>query len=108
MTSDAPKEPLHEGESRHRPIPMIPVAIAASAVGAVLLAGALAWHAEAETNKVALASLPKPVTVLPVRKSPFASVHTYVGALRPWVEAQSDRSSSPPMSRPCLFGPARW
>jgi|HubBroStandDraft_2_1064218.scaffolds.fasta_scaffold51265_2 membrane fusion protein (multidrug efflux system) len=63
--------------------------VIAVAVAAVLILGAaLAWHAEAKTNKVALVSSPKPVTTLAARGEPFRAVHTYVGALRPWVEAK--------------------
>src|ERR1700733_15895415 len=66
----------------------IPI-IAASGVAAVLLlGGVLIWHAESKTNKVALASSPKPVTVLAAKGEPYRAVHTYVGTLRPWVDAK--------------------
>jgi membrane fusion protein, multidrug efflux system len=47
----------------------------------------LVWRAEAKTNKVALAASPKPVTEIEARATPYRPVHTYVGAVRPWVEA---------------------
>jgi membrane fusion protein (multidrug efflux system) len=66
----------------------IPVVIATGVVGILILGAALAWHAEAKTNKVTLVSAPKPVTVLAAKGEPYRAVHTYVGALRPWVEAK--------------------
>jgi RND family efflux transporter MFP subunit len=63
--------------------------IVAVGVGTVLgVASALAWRAEAKTNKVALASHPKPVTVVAARAEPYRVVHTYVGMLRPFIEAR--------------------
>src|SRR5580658_2961818 len=66
----------------------VPVVVAAGVVGILLLGGVLVWHAEAKTNKVALASSPKPVTVLAAKSEPYRPVHTYVGTLRPWIEAK--------------------
>ena len=66
----------------------IPVIIAAGVVGILLFGGVLVWHAEAKTNKVALASSPKPVTVLAAKAEPYRAVHTYVGTLRPWIDAK--------------------
>ncbi len=79
-------------EVRHRTtfvrrIP-IPVFLAVGVVVILSLGAALAWRAEARTNKVALAASPKPVTILAAKGEPFRVVHTYVGALRPWVEAK--------------------
>jgi RND family efflux transporter MFP subunit len=48
----------------------------------------LVWHAESKTNKVADAESPKPVTVLAARGEPYRAVHTYVGTLRPWIDAK--------------------
>jgi len=68
--------------------PRIPEIIAAG-VGAILIVGAaLAWHAESKTNKVALDASPKPVTVLAAKGGPFRPIRTYVGTLRPWVDAK--------------------
>jgi RND family efflux transporter MFP subunit len=58
--------------------------------GAALLLGAgalLMWRAESGVNKVALASAPKPVTVVASRASTFRGRRVYVGTLRPWIEA---------------------
>jgi RND family efflux transporter MFP subunit len=66
----------------------IPLAIGAGVVAILALGAGLVWHAEAGTNKVALAASPKPVTTLPARGAPYRAVHTYVGAIRPWIEAK--------------------
>jgi membrane fusion protein, multidrug efflux system len=66
---------------------IVPVAIAAGVLG-VLVAGWLLIHrAESNLNKVSLASAPKPVTVIVARETTYRETHTYVGTLRPWVEA---------------------
>jgi RND family efflux transporter MFP subunit len=66
----------------------IPLIVAAGVVAILLLGGVLIWHAESKTNKVAMASSPKPVTVLAAKGEPYRAVHTYVGTLRPWIEAK--------------------
>jgi RND family efflux transporter MFP subunit len=65
----------------------VPLIVVAGVVLVVLVAVGLAWRAETRTNKVALAASPKPVTTIAAKSEPFRVVHTYVGALRPWVEA---------------------
>jgi RND family efflux transporter MFP subunit len=49
--------------------------------------GLLLYRADASTNKVALASAPKPVTAFVVRSATYRDARGYVGTLRPWVEA---------------------
>jgi membrane fusion protein (multidrug efflux system) len=66
----------------------IPIIVASGVAAVLLLGGVLIWHAESKTNKVALASSPKPVTVLAAKGEPYRAVHTYVGTLRPWVDAK--------------------
>jgi membrane fusion protein (multidrug efflux system) len=66
----------------------IPLIVAGGVIAIVLLGGLLVWHAEAKTNKVALASSAKPVTVLPARGELYRAVRAYVGTLRPWIEAK--------------------
>jgi RND family efflux transporter MFP subunit len=66
----------------------IPIVVAVGVLAVLLLGGALVWHAEAKTNKVAMASSAKPVTVLATKGEPYRAVHTYVGTLRPWVDAK--------------------
>jgi RND family efflux transporter MFP subunit len=66
----------------------VPAIVATGIVTILTLATALAWHADAKTNKVALASSPRPVTEVIAKAEPFRAIHTYVGALRPWIEAR--------------------
>jgi membrane fusion protein, multidrug efflux system len=86
MSSSLPSE-LHKGDGSRRSVPRIPLVIAVGVIAILILASALAWHAQAGTNQVALASSPKPVTGVAAKAEPFRTVHTYVGSLRPWVEA---------------------
>jgi membrane fusion protein (multidrug efflux system) len=65
----------------------IPVVVATAVVLVLALGGALIWHAESKTNKVALASEPKPVTVVKATASTFRPSRAYVGRLDPWVSA---------------------
>jgi membrane fusion protein (multidrug efflux system) len=66
----------------------VPMVIGAATL--LVLAGgfALVYRAESRVNKVALASSPKPVTVVTAKGEPYRPVHTYVGTLRPWVDAK--------------------
>ena len=66
----------------------IPLIIGGAVVAVVVLGSVLVWRASARTNKIALVSSPKPVTASPAEARPFRPVHTYVGALRPWVDAK--------------------
>src|SRR5580704_7842825 len=86
----APMVPPHatrEGAGRRRRVPKIPLIIGIGVLAVLVVASALAWRAEAKTNKVDLAASPQPVTVFAARAQPFRVVHLYVGALRPWIEA---------------------
>jgi len=66
---------------------MIPTLIAAGVV-VVLGAGvSLVWNAESKVNKVALSDAPRPVTVISASDTTFRDARTYVGTLRPWIEA---------------------
>jgi RND family efflux transporter MFP subunit len=57
-------------------------------VAAVLaLGGAMVWRAESKTNKVALASLPKPVSLAEAKATTFRPTRLYIGTLEPWVQA---------------------
>jgi RND family efflux transporter MFP subunit len=60
----------------------------AAAVLALVGGGALVIrHSEAETNKVALSSGPKPVTVVEAKAASYRPSRTYVGRLDPWISA---------------------
>ena len=45
------------------------------------------WRADSRTNKVALSSRPKPVTVVRSKAAQFRRSRAYVGTLQPWGEA---------------------
>ncbi len=50
--------------------------------------GALLVHrAESKVNHVAMASMPKPVTVVVAQETSYRESRTYIGTLRPWIEA---------------------
>jgi RND family efflux transporter MFP subunit len=61
---------------------MVGCALALLGAGALLL-----QRAEARVNRVALSDAAKPVSVISARKSAFVADRSYVGTLRPWVEA---------------------
>jgi len=65
----------------------IPAVIVAGAAVVLLLGGAMMWRADARTNKVALASRPKPVTVVRAEAATYRPSRTYVGTLQPWIQA---------------------
>jgi len=66
---------------------IVPLLIAAGVLGVVMIGWALVRHAESEINTVALAAAPKPVTAIVARETTYRETHTYIGTLRPWVEA---------------------
>ena len=66
---------------------LIPIVIVVAVAAVLVVGGWLVWHAESKINKVALASSPKPVTVIAAPEAIFRDARTYVGTLRPWVEA---------------------
>ena len=70
---------------RNRAVPLV---IASAVIAVLVVGGVLIWHAEAQTNKVALTSAPKPVTVITAKASTYRPSRTYVGTLDPWVEAK--------------------
>ncbi|HVY49519.1 MAG TPA: efflux RND transporter periplasmic adaptor subunit [Minicystis sp.] len=65
----------------------IPLVIGGAVFGVLLVGGALIYRAEAQTNKVALASAPKPVTVTTAKSGTYRPSRVYVGTLEPWVMA---------------------
>jgi membrane fusion protein (multidrug efflux system) len=68
-------------------IPAVPAVILVGTVLVLVVGSGLAWHAASKTNKVALSAAPKPVTAVAARETTFRQTRTYVGTLRPWVEA---------------------
>ena len=65
----------------------LPLAIAGGVAALLLLGGLMVWRADARTNKVALTSRPKPVTVVRSKAVMYRPTRTYVGTLQPWVQA---------------------
>ncbi len=74
-------------ESRAGARSKIPAAIGAGVVVILVLGGAMMWRASSRTNKVALSSEPKPVTVVTAASAMYRPSRTYVGRLDPWVQA---------------------
>lgn len=65
----------------------VPLVIGGAVVAILVAGGLLIHHAESATNKVALASMPKPVTVTAAKSASYRPSRTYVGTLEPWVMA---------------------
>jgi membrane fusion protein (multidrug efflux system) len=65
----------------------VPLIIGIGVAFVVVLGAVMMWRADAKTNKVALSTEPKPVSVVEAKASPFHETRTYVGRLDPWVAA---------------------
>ena len=65
----------------------LPSAIGGAAIAIVLVGGLMVWRADARTNKIALASGPKPVTVVRAKQALYRPTRVYVGTLQPWIQA---------------------
>lgn len=78
---------MSKDEARARRLSMLPLGIAAGAAAVLLVGGLMVWRADARTNKVALASRPKPVTVVRAQAATYRPTRMYVGTLQPWVQA---------------------
>lgn len=66
---------------------VIPIAIGAGVLFVVLIGGLLIHDAASRVNTVALSSLPKPVTTVVAHAGVYRERRSYIGTLRPWVEA---------------------
>ncbi len=64
-----------------------PIAVAAGVAVVVAIGAGLVVHAESKTNKVALATKPKPVSFVLAKSATYLPSRTYVGTIRPWVSA---------------------
>lgn len=62
-------------------------AIVLVGIAGLVTARAMVVRAEAGTNKVALASRPRPVSYVVARAAEYRASRTYVGTLQPWIEA---------------------
>ncbi len=75
-------------DDRHsKPKPRVPLIIAIGVAAVVALGGFMMWHAESKTNKVALSTDAKPVSIVLAKALPYSATRTYVGRLDPWVGA---------------------
>jgi RND family efflux transporter MFP subunit len=66
---------------------VIGVSILLIGVTALGAGGAMVVHAEGQTNKVALSARPRPVSYVVAVAAEYHASRTYVGTVRPWVEA---------------------
>ncbi len=62
--------------------------IAGGVLAALVFGQLLFWRAAGRTNRVALASQPKPVTIVSANAASYRPLNRYVGTLEPWVEAR--------------------
>jgi len=67
---------------------VVPIVIVVGVVAVLAIGGLLIHHAESGIDMVALASTPKPVTVVEAQRTTFRESRTYIGTLKPWIEAQ--------------------
>jgi RND family efflux transporter MFP subunit len=67
---------------------LVPALIVAGAAFVLGIGALLVRHAESKVNKVSLSSAAKPVTAVAAQETTFRESRTYIGALRPWIEAQ--------------------
>ena len=84
MTSDS-SATLNVGPPQRRAI--VPIAIGIGVAAVLVLGGVMMWRADAKTNKVALATSAKPVTVIAAKSAMYRPSRTYIGTLEPWVQA---------------------
>jgi membrane fusion protein (multidrug efflux system) len=67
--------------------PRIPWAIGLGASAVLAIGALMVVRAESKTNKVALADSAKLVSVIEAKGTTFRPSRTYIGTIRPWVEA---------------------
>jgi RND family efflux transporter MFP subunit len=66
----------------------MPSMVMLGALGGLLgMGGVLYMRSASDTNQVALASQPKPVTVVAAKGEPFQPTRRYVGTIEPWLSA---------------------
>ncbi len=65
----------------------IPLVVFVTVLLVLVIGGMLVWRAESRVNRVALADAPRPVTVIPANDTTFRDSRSYVGTLKPWIEA---------------------
>ena len=80
-------DPLPSSAAKSRR-PLVPIVIGVAVVLLLIAGGFMIHRAESQTNKVALGTTARPVTVVDAKASTFRSSRTYVGTVEPWVEAK--------------------
>jgi membrane fusion protein (multidrug efflux system) len=65
----------------------VPMIIGLGVLAIVGLGGVMMWRSESNTNKIALSSEAKPVSIVLAKPLPYGATRTYVGRLDPWVGA---------------------
>ena len=93
MNDESPDDPDHVNEE-HEIVPraanrgrVIPLAIIVAVLLVLVAGGALLARSESATNKVALSSDAKPVTVVDAKSGAFRASRAYVGRFDPWAQA---------------------
>src|SRR5262249_20343874 len=82
------QEPLNEqSPSTEMVSARIPIVIGSGVVVLLVLGAVLFFRARAETNHVALSSVPKGVTTVKAEASTFRSSRRYVATVEPWLSA---------------------
>jgi len=66
----------------------VPVVIVSGVLLVLVTGAALIRRAESQVNQVPMSAAPKPVTVVAAEGTTFRESRTYIGSLRPWIEAQ--------------------
>jgi RND family efflux transporter MFP subunit len=66
---------------------VIPYVVTAGVLAVLATTIALVHRAESRVNKVSLSATARPVTVIAARATTYRESRTYVGTLRPWIEA---------------------
>ncbi len=67
----------------------MPTVAMLAGIGVVLLVGGVLYvRATGSVNKVALASAPKPVSVVTAQRATYQATRRYVGVVEPWVESK--------------------
>jgi RND family efflux transporter MFP subunit len=66
---------------------VVPVIIVTGAVSVLGIGALLVHRAESKVNHVPLAAAAKPVTAVAAQETTFRESRTYIGTLRPWIEA---------------------
>ncbi|HSS38542.1 MAG TPA: biotin/lipoyl-binding protein, partial [Polyangia bacterium] len=83
------KDPMTADEAPKLPTSRrLPLAIAAGTAGIVVIGVLLVARASSRVNDVALASTPKPVTVVAARAATYRPLRRYVGTIQPWIQAK--------------------